>query len=100
MSIQRVGAQFICMLVMLAIGVFLGAQGLPKSGGATEERETKDAKGVLGPPVLINISVKDPEASAKFYSKTFGIEFARSLTEDPVAYHAPINKEGVQLQLS
>lgn len=105
MSTIRLGTQLVCMTGMLTLGIFLGSASIPPSAasvpsaGANEE-EKAVAKGSLGPPVLINISSVDPKATAEFYSKMLGIEFARSLTEEVEAYHAPINKEGVQLQIT
>ena len=50
-------------------------------------------------PVLIHLTAADPEAAAKRYGKFFGVEFARSLTQD-LSFHAPVTSDGTFIIIS
>jgi predicted enzyme related to lactoylglutathione lyase len=50
-------------------------------------------------PIIISMDVNDPEQAAKFYTEVLGVEFARSLSNDSLSYHAPISSDGILLQL-
>jgi predicted enzyme related to lactoylglutathione lyase len=52
-----------------------------------------------GKLILITIPSSHPQKSVEFYSAILGIPFARSFTDNYVAYHAPVSRDGLLLQI-
>ena len=50
--------------------------------------------------LFVNVPAESPGAISKFYSDFFGIPLARSLTERPESYHAPIDEDGIDLNVT
>ena len=52
-----------------------------------------------GKLIFVSVPADNPERAAGFYGKMLGIGFARSLTDEMEAYHAPISNEGAIMNI-
>jgi predicted enzyme related to lactoylglutathione lyase len=50
--------------------------------------------------LFVNIPADNPDETARFYSSFFGIDLVRNLTERPESYHAPIDEDGIDLNVT
>jgi len=49
--------------------------------------------------VFLAIPAADPKRASEGYARLFGVDFARSLTDEVVSYHTPISNDGVYMML-
>jgi len=50
--------------------------------------------------LFVNVPSNNPESVVDFYNRLLGVDLARSLTEEVTAYHAPIDEDGIDLNVT
>jgi predicted enzyme related to lactoylglutathione lyase len=49
--------------------------------------------------IMVSIPATNVDGSEQFYSQLLGADFARALSDQQTAYHAPISVDGIDLQI-
>jgi predicted enzyme related to lactoylglutathione lyase len=50
--------------------------------------------------LFVNVPSNNPDSVVGFYNNLLGVDLARSLTEEVTAYHAPIDEDGIDINVT
>jgi predicted enzyme related to lactoylglutathione lyase len=50
--------------------------------------------------LFVNVPSTKPDSVVGFYNDVLGVDLARSLTEDVTSYHAPIDEDGIDINVT
>jgi predicted enzyme related to lactoylglutathione lyase len=50
--------------------------------------------------LFVNVPSSNPDSVVRFYNNLLGVDLARSLTEKVTSYHAPIDEDGIDLNIT